>query len=421
MSMLPFVTKLLVSDGAQNGTLTVNTNVGFAPGAVIYLKSNTQDIVTLTIVDLIGNTGFRVRSQDSRSYFTFFDTRAYLISEGAMVTQPVQENTAANNDGTRSPLTTRGDLWGYGFDNTRIPVGTDGQVLVADSTAVDGLSWANGGGGSGITAFATVGSVPNASGASVNGSTATLQPADATHPGVITFASQTWAGIKTFLASINLSGNKIINVGDPTGPQDVATKNYVDTHSGTGITALTGDVTATGPGSVAATIAVGVVTAAKMSSGAAATNVGALSGDLSGTLPSPTVVALHETGGPTKLTMAAVADGQVLTRSGATIIGTNPGGSTLIQGTATVDFGPNTGDGLPVAHLDVIGQATIMAGTQIDVRANLAPTADHTQDEIIAEAINWTAGDVIPGVGFTIYGTIPFGSTWGLFTVDWSY
>jgi len=46
------------------------------------------------------------------------------------------------NSGTSSPLTTKGDLYGYSSVNARIPVGTDGQVLTADSTQALGLKWA---------------------------------------------------------------------------------------------------------------------------------------------------------------------------------------------------------------------------------------------------------------------------------------
>lgn len=50
----------------------------------------------------------------------------------------------------------------------------------------------------------------------------------------------------------------------------------------------------------------------------------AAGGDLAGNWPSPTVTqarGLRETAGPTTLSMGAVADGQLLKRSGATIIG----------------------------------------------------------------------------------------------------
>lgn len=44
--------------------------------------------------------------------------------------------------GTASPLTTKGDVWGYSTTNARVPVGTNGQVLTADSTQTTGVKWA---------------------------------------------------------------------------------------------------------------------------------------------------------------------------------------------------------------------------------------------------------------------------------------
>ena len=41
-----------------------------------------------------------------------------------------------------SPLTTKGDLYTYDTGNARLPVGTDGYYLKADSSAATGLVWA---------------------------------------------------------------------------------------------------------------------------------------------------------------------------------------------------------------------------------------------------------------------------------------
>lgn len=44
--------------------------------------------------------------------------------------------------GGGSPLTTKGDLWGYSSVNARMPVGADAYVLTADSTQPLGVKWA---------------------------------------------------------------------------------------------------------------------------------------------------------------------------------------------------------------------------------------------------------------------------------------
>jgi len=43
----------------------------------------------------------------------------------------------------QTPLTTKGDLFGYSTADARIPVGTNGQVLTADSAETLGLKWAD--------------------------------------------------------------------------------------------------------------------------------------------------------------------------------------------------------------------------------------------------------------------------------------
>jgi hypothetical protein len=54
--------------------------------------------------------------------------------------------------GLASPLTTKGDVWGYSSVDARIPVGSNGQVLTADSTQTLGLKWATPSSGSSLTA-----------------------------------------------------------------------------------------------------------------------------------------------------------------------------------------------------------------------------------------------------------------------------
>jgi hypothetical protein len=53
--------------------------------------------------------------------------------------------------GSVSPLTTKGDLFVYGSSDARLPVGSNGQVLTADSTQALGVKWAAGGGGGSLT------------------------------------------------------------------------------------------------------------------------------------------------------------------------------------------------------------------------------------------------------------------------------
>lgn len=70
-------------------------------------------------------------------------------------------------------------------------------------------------------------------------------------------------------SSISANSKQIKNVTDPTLAQDVSTKAYTDTKQAAGnyITGLTGDVSATGPGSVASTVnSVGTSSAASVHS-----------------------------------------------------------------------------------------------------------------------------------------------------------
>ena len=85
------------------------------------------------------------------------------------------------------PVTTKGDLLGYTSAPARVPVGTDGQVLTADSSSAAGVKWAAGAGGGDVIDYDdfVCGRISNDS-TSVLG-TRTLQ----TTGGAVTFAQST--------------------------------------------------------------------------------------------------------------------------------------------------------------------------------------------------------------------------------------
>lgn len=73
------------------------------------------------------------------------------------------------NIGGSSPLTTKGDLYTYSTTDARLGVGTNGQVLTADSTAATGIKWATAAGGGGKVLQVVYGST--STGASSSSST----------------------------------------------------------------------------------------------------------------------------------------------------------------------------------------------------------------------------------------------------------
>lgn len=117
---------------------------------------------------------------------------------------------------TRSPLTTKGDVWGYGATDARVPVGADGQVLTADSAEALGVKWAAGGAGVGVKKSGVF-VVPGATALDFDGgqgfqvtapgggvAAITMFPASDTLTGVVTTAAQTFGGLKTFVSGIRV-------------------------------------------------------------------------------------------------------------------------------------------------------------------------------------------------------------------------
>lgn len=96
-------------------------------------------------------------------------------------------------------------LWLYASDSLQanlVRTTSYGWVWAYDSATkntryMPTSSISGGGGGSGVTTLAAIGSSPNANGATISGSTLNLQPASASFGGVVTTGAQTIAGIKT--------------------------------------------------------------------------------------------------------------------------------------------------------------------------------------------------------------------------------
>ena len=65
-------------------------------------------------------------------------TQTQLVAAAVAAVPAVEDD---GSGGTDSPLTTKGDIWGYSTVDDRIPVGADGDVLVADSGDPLGVSW----------------------------------------------------------------------------------------------------------------------------------------------------------------------------------------------------------------------------------------------------------------------------------------
>ena len=100
-----------------------------------------------------GTTG--IETQDEGGTVDAAATTLNFVGAGVTATDAGSNVTTVTiPGGGASPLTTKGDIFTYDTGDQRLPVGTDGQILSANSATSTGLEWianTGGGGGSGGT------------------------------------------------------------------------------------------------------------------------------------------------------------------------------------------------------------------------------------------------------------------------------
>jgi hypothetical protein len=110
-------------------TITVNTGL-FAAGDSVQIQNINTGVVTITAgTATVTTSGSLALSQWEGGFLYFTSASASIFFDYTQT-------------GAVSPLTTKGDIWGYSTLDARIPIGANDTVLTADSTQALGLKWA---------------------------------------------------------------------------------------------------------------------------------------------------------------------------------------------------------------------------------------------------------------------------------------
>lgn len=219
--------------------LLFNLSGGTAAKTMTIASSPTNNRV-LTLPDatdtLVGKATTDTLTNKSISGSTNTITNVSLTT-GVTGTLPIGnggtgQTTANAAFGALSPLTTKGDIVGYSTVNARIPVGSDTQVLTADSTQVLGVKWAAPATSGTVTSVAlSIPGIFTISGSPVTSSGTLTATPSGTSGGVPYFSSSTALSSSALLASTAI----MVGGGAGSAPKTQNANTVVDGSGNVGI------------------------------------------------------------------------------------------------------------------------------------------------------------------------------------------
>ncbi len=234
-----------------------------------------------------------------------------------------------------------------------------------------------------VTTVGTFGSTPNTGGASISGTTLTLQPANGTNPGGVSTTTQTIAGAKTFsgafVASSTLTVTGVLTANAPAVVNGALTVNALATPvnaafstatTGGSLTAATYYYRVTAVNSAGETLAsteTSQVVPAGTATNVVVVNWGAVTGAASYNVYGRT------TGAETKITASIGTTGLTYTDTGSSLSGALPtvnstGNVTLTEG-SSIKLGASAGETITGLNTDI---GILIFGGSVSIAKNLA-------------------------------------------------
>lgn len=146
-----------VTKSCVNGEVVWTLPCNLAQGMVCYPRLANEGVACyiLRLFDLFGLVAsgeWDVNVQYCERAFVTFGGQGYVALVINQAQQPdlfpavwqlyiAKGATGPAGPATASPLTTKGDIWGYNVTDARIPVGSNNSALIADSTQALGVKW----------------------------------------------------------------------------------------------------------------------------------------------------------------------------------------------------------------------------------------------------------------------------------------